>query len=147
MVEERDATQADFDLIAMQGLDDGFNLAPIELARLLQMGQNRSAKCVAYEIDGELVAVAGLMMESLLSDEAHMWLVVSHAHRRHQIAFARYSKKAQAALPYRVVTCFCDPAFAHTLRWLEWLDFRPAGDVEIMGRMFMTFLWEAPNGH
>lgn len=147
MVEELETTQADFDSIAMMGLDDGFNLAPVELARVLQLGRDKSAKCVSYFIDGELVAIAGFIVECLLDDNAHMWLVTAHAAKRHRVAFARHSKEAQAKLPYRTVSCFCDPSFAHTLRWLEWLGFSRVGEQDIAGRTFITLLREKPHGH
>jgi hypothetical protein len=95
--------------------------------------RRKSREAWAAYADGDLVAIYGLLTRTILSDEAHPWLVASGEVERPEVrrAFARRSKAEAGRLlqGFEVYSNFCDVENEAVIRWLRWLGFTFASET------------------
>jgi hypothetical protein len=75
-------------------------------------------------IDGEVVAIWGVITPNILSDDVYVWLTASKLTQLHPIVFARWSREAiktLSAYPKVHGLVLCD--FEISKKWLRWLGF------------------------
>jgi GNAT superfamily N-acetyltransferase len=97
----------------------------------LQRSLDRAAWAEAYLVAGEVAAIAGVSIGSLLGAEAIPWLVTGRPVERHKRAFLRLTRAGVARIlrQFPVLINHVHAEYAEALRWLRWLGFtieRPA---------------------
>lgn len=94
-------------------------------------------------IDGEPVAMFGVVRSGLLSNMGRPWLIGTDKIEKHQFAFLRrnkpYIRKMNEVFP--VMENYIDPDNTVAIKWLEWMNFvmeeaRPMGPFR---KMFVKF--------
>lgn len=100
----------------------------------------------AYMIDGEVAALVGLSVNSLLGGWASPWLVTGVPVDGHKKIFLRETRKGVERMraQFARLSNYVHVDYHETVRWLRWLDFKigkpqPMGPL---GAMFAEFSWE-----
>lgn len=78
-------------------------------------------------IDGEIAAVWGYRVDSVISGSISAWLLSTPQADAFPIAFARQSMQTLNAMNYRNITVNVHEDYAKAIRWLKWLGFRETG--------------------
>jgi hypothetical protein len=111
------------------------------------LSTSRALWADAWLIDGEVAAIVGLSVESLLGDEGVPWLLTGEPVERHKKLFLRETRAGVARMRGRfpVLRNFVHADYAEAVRWLAWLGFaiggsRPHGPF---GAPFRPFFWGA----
>ena len=129
------ATLAHADALSLRPGDareiEAFGLTPREaLARSLA----RSIWADAYLVDGEVAALMGMTLSTLLGGVAMPWLLTGHAVDRHRKAFLRLTRAriGQMLAEHGTLVAEVHAEYREALRWLAWLGFelgpgRPLG--------------------
>ncbi len=106
---------------------DAREIAALGLTK--EEGLQRSLDCAvwaeAYLVDGEVAAIAGVSIGSLLGGEAIPWLVTGRPVERHKSAFLRLTRAGIARMLRRfpVLINHVHVEYTEALRWLRWLGF------------------------
>ena len=74
-------------------------------------------------VDGEVAAMWGLVPQSLLSNQAYLWLLTTDLAEEHKFLLVRYSQLfIEAALKnYEKITGHCEAGNFSAKRWVRWL--------------------------
>lgn len=74
-------------------------------------------------VDGEVAAMWGLVPQSLLSNQAYLWLLTTELAEQHKFLLVRYSQMfvAQALEHYETLVGHCAAGNFSTKRWIRWL--------------------------
>lgn len=97
---------------------------------------SRSLWADAYLVDGEVAALMGLILSSLIGGIAMPWLMtgapVEH-HRREFMQLTR-TRTQEMLAEYGMLVCNVHAEYARSIRWLRWLGFeiaaaRPIGPL------------------
>jgi hypothetical protein len=85
----------------------------------------RSLWADAYLAEGEVAAIAGLCMPSLLGPIASLWLVTGKPVDRHRKEFLALTRQrvAEVRKDWPVLVDYVHADYAEALRWLHWLGF------------------------
>lgn len=111
--------------------------------------RRRSRESWAAFVDGDLVAIYGLLARTILSTEAHPWLVATDDVERSDVRrlFARRSRAETARMlqGFARYSNYCDVENEAVVRWLGWLGFTFASEtITHNGVEFIEF-WK--DGH
>ena len=100
----------------------------------------RSLWADAYLADGEVAAIAGLCLPSLLGPIASLWLVTGTPVDRHRKEFLRLTRQrvAEVRKDWPVLVDYVHADYAEALRWLQWLGFTIA-EPQPYGRLGVLF--------
>jgi|SRR5215469_1413324 len=94
-----------------------------------------TAKWIGY-VDGEVACMWGLVPQSLLSDQAYLWLITTDIAAEHKFLLVRYSQLfvERALQAYPVITGHCEAGNYAAKRWLKWLgaEFGPSDGKQIV---------------
>lgn len=108
--------------------------------------RRRSRESWAAFADGDLVAIYGLLARTLLSTEAHPWLVASTEIERPEVrrAFARMSRGEAARMlqGFGRYSNYCDVENAAVMRWLYWLGFTFASETRAHNGVEFIEFWK-----
>ena len=88
----------------------------------------------AYLIDGEIAALVGLSVDSIMGGVASPWLVTGEPVNRHKKLFLRETREGveKMRLLFPVLRNYVHAEYAETIRWLKWLGFA-IGEPKPMG--------------
>lgn len=139
MAEWRPTTREDLLAAIENGIAEPVGLSRDALELMTFTGLERSIEVRTYFIEGEMVAVMGLLADSLMGEEAHIWMVTLPAVRKHRFALIRETFRYLRTQPFRKITCLCDPGFADTQRWVRWMGFTLREQVDILGKPYDLF--------
>lgn len=96
----------------------------------------RSLWADAYLVDGEVAALMGLILSSLVGGVAMPWLMTGAPVERHRRAFLQLTRARTREMLARHGTLVCNvhADYARSIRWLRWLGFdlgaaRPIGPL------------------
>lgn len=103
-------------------------LAPEEA---LRRSLARSLWTDAYLVDGEVAAIAGLGLPSMLDRVATPWLLTGRPVDRHRRAFVRLTRLRvdEMRREWPLLRNFVHADYRQALRWLAWLGFEIAPAV------------------
>jgi GNAT superfamily N-acetyltransferase len=92
---------------------------------------SRAVWAEAYLVQGQVAAIVGVSIGSLLGEEATPWLVTGRPVDRHKRAFLRLTRAGVARMlrQFPVLINHVHAEYTEALRWLRWLGFtieRPA---------------------
>jgi hypothetical protein len=75
------------------------------------------------KVDDGIVCLWGLMLVSLLSDQAYLWLYTTELVAKHQFLFVRHSQRIMERLleQFSIIFGHVDPRAERSMRWLKWL--------------------------
>ncbi len=117
----------------------------------LRISLERALWADAYLIDGEVGAILGIGMSSLLGGHATPWLITGRPVDRCRKAFLRLTRARIEELKRRhpVLVNWVHADYAQSLRWLRWLGFtveapRPLGPA---GALFCRVSIGDPDGN
>ena len=104
----------------------------------------RSLWAETYLIDGEVAAIAGLGLSSLLGGHGVPWLLTGPACERHKRRFVLESRRQVARMLGEAAPLinYVHADYARAVRWLEWLGFTLDAPVAIEGAPFRRFIKE-----
>lgn len=94
----------------------------------------------AFEIDGNLACLAGVVAPSLLSTTGVPWMLGTTVLDKNVGTFIRNSKPyyAEVKAKYPYLVNFVDARNVKSVRWLKWLGFE-VHDAEPMGALGLPF--------
>jgi hypothetical protein len=74
-------------------------------------------------VDGEVAAIWGLVPQSLLSNQAYLWLLTTDLAIEHRFLLVRYSQMfvEQALKHYERLVGHCEAGNYSAKRWIRWL--------------------------
>lgn len=74
-------------------------------------------------VDGKLACMWGLVPQTLLSNQAYLWLITTEIAAMHKFLLVRYSQMfiEKALMVYPVITGHVTAGNFSTKRWLRWL--------------------------
>ena len=74
-------------------------------------------------VDGEVACMWGLVPQTLLSNQAYLWLITTDIALEHKFLLVRYSQLfIEGALKhYSIITGHCEAGNYSARRWLKWL--------------------------
>ena len=74
-------------------------------------------------VDGEVAAMWGLVPQSLLSNQAYLWLLTTDLAQEHKFLLVRYSQMfVESALKhYATIVGHCEAGNIPAKRWIRWL--------------------------
>jgi hypothetical protein len=107
----------------------------------------------AARIEGDLVALWGVVAESLLEHKAYVWMLGTPAIEHHGLAFARHSVRIINDLHKRfsLVEVHVIPSFRQSIRWIKWLGGRKVGqDIFVIQEKTVElarYEMRRPDGH
>jgi hypothetical protein len=94
----------------------------------------RSLSAEAYIADGEVAALTGVVMQTVLGGTAMPWLLTGRPVDRHRKAFLRLTQARthQLLAEHGVLVAQVHAEYREAIRWLDWLGFvlapaRPLG--------------------
>jgi hypothetical protein len=111
------------------------NLRDIEFRNFRVLGRDAEAMisyevatsflCYAAVVEGEVIALGGVKCDSVLSDEAYVWILCSEAVNEFPIAFIRGVLEVFALVKerFRTIWGLVSEDFARSRRWLSWMGF------------------------
>jgi hypothetical protein len=106
---------------------DRREIAALGVTKLAGLGLSlqRSLWADAYLIDGEVAAISGLALGSLLGSEATLWLLTGTPVNRHKKDFLRLTRQrlAEVRRHWPVLVNYVHADYREALRWLRWLGF------------------------
>lgn len=119
----------------------------VTMPEAFALSTSRALWADAYLIDGDVAALVGLSVDSLLSGEGVPWLLTGEPVDRHRKLFLRETRAGVARMRARfpVLRNVVHAEYAEAVRWLAWLGFaiggaRPHGPF---GAPFRPFCWRA----
>ncbi len=98
--------------------------------RMTDKDQQNLMHCLSYSnqvwvgtVDGKFVCAWGLILPSLLSENAYLWLYHTEAVNDHKFLFVRNSQRAVAEMlkTHPVIIGHVDVRNEDSVRWLKWL--------------------------
>jgi hypothetical protein len=100
----------------------------------------RAVSADTYLIDGEPVAIAGIVLPSLLSGVASPFLMTGEPVERHRKSFMEHTRVRVEGwrLHYDVLVSYVHADYARAIRWLRWLGFE-IGPVRSIGPLDAPF--------
>jgi hypothetical protein len=120
-------------------------LTPVEA---IERGLARSLWADAYVIDGEVAAIAGLVVQPMLGGVAMPWLLTGRPVDRHARAFLRLTRARTAAMraAHGTLVAEVHAEYREAVRWLGWLGFAlaPARPFGPLGAPFHHAILGAP---
>lgn len=74
-------------------------------------------------IDGKFICAWGLILPTILSTQAYLWLYTSEAIKGNEFFFVRHSQKALQAMleEFPEIVGHTNPKAESSIRWLRWL--------------------------
>ena len=100
----------------------------------------RSIQADAYLIDGEVAALMGITLTSLIGGTAAPWLMTGRPVERHRKAFMRLTRERTQRMlaEHGTLVCNVHAEYARSIRWLRWLGFEiaPARPFGPLGAAF-----------
>jgi hypothetical protein len=101
---------------------------------------SRSVWADAYMLDGEVAALMGLIMTSLIGGSPMPWLMTGRPVERFHKSFMRLTRDRTRNMlgQYGTLTCNVHADYARSIRWLEWLGFE-IGPARPLGRLGAPF--------
>jgi hypothetical protein len=104
-------------------LPDHFTMLPDSEREIMQRSMHNSYHVWIGEIDGEIVAVWGLIPPTLLSDVAYLWLFNTKHMRGHILTFIRQSWRVVDLMlrEFPTIVGHCKLENLHGQKWLRWL--------------------------
>jgi hypothetical protein len=74
-------------------------------------------------VDDEVGCMWGLAPQTILSDQAYMWLITTDIAAEHKFLLVRYSQMfvERALLSYKIITGHVEAGNTSAKRWLRWL--------------------------
>jgi hypothetical protein len=86
------------------------------------------------KVDGELACVWGVVLPTIMSDRAYLWLWTTEKIKEHPFVFVRRAQIVVAELlkEYSVVVGHTVVGARNSIRWLKWLGAKfgePDGDL------------------
>jgi hypothetical protein len=116
------------------------------VAEGLEKIRRKSRVAWAAKADGELVVIYGLYVPTILSREAHPWLLATDAVERPEVrrAFARRSRREAALLlhGFERYSNWCDVENDAVMRWLFWLGFSFASETALHNGVEFVHFWK-----
>src|SRR5689334_9960766 len=86
-------------------------------------------------VNGEVAAVWGLIPQSLLSNQAYLWLLTTDLAEAHKFLMVRYSQMfvEQALRHYEKIVGHCEAGNFGAKRWVKWLggEFGPGDGKKV----------------
>ncbi len=117
----------------------------------LRVSLGRSLWADAYIADGEVAAILGCGMSSLLGGHATPWLITGRPVDGHKKNFLRLTKARIDELrrEYPVMVNWIHAPYAESLRWAKWLGFTVEAPVPLgpFGEPFCRITMGGRNGH
>jgi len=100
----------------------------------------RSIWADAYLVDGEVAALMGVIMTSLIGGIANAWLMTGTPVERHRKTFMRLTRKRTREMlaEHGVLVCNVHADYARSIQWLRWLGFE-IGEPRPIGRLAAPF--------
>ncbi len=126
---------------------DALEVAALGLTPLQALRQSieRALWAEAYLVDGEVAAIVGLGLGSLLGGPGVPWLLTGPACERHRKTFLVESRLQLARMRARVLPLvnFVHADYGRAQRWLSWLGFTLEPPVLVCGAPFRRFILES----
>lgn len=74
-------------------------------------------------VDGKVAAMWGLVPQSILSNQAYLWLLTTDLAEQHKFLLVRYSQMfvQQALTHYEKIVGHCEAGNFAAKRWIRWL--------------------------
>ncbi len=123
---------------------DALEVAALGLTPMQALRQSleRALWAEAYLVDGEVAAIVGLSLASLLGGPGVPWLLTGPACERHRKTFLRESRRQLARMRARVLPLvnFVHADYVRAQRWLAWLGFALEPPVLLNGAPFRRFV-------
>ncbi len=113
-------------------------------AEALRLSLVRSLWAEAYVVDGEVAAIVGLGLSSMLGGHGVPWLLTGPACERHKRRFLVESRRQVERMRTTVLPLinFVHADYGRALRWLTWLGFSIEAPVPLNGVPFCRFSME-----
>jgi hypothetical protein len=112
----------------------------------LEKLRRKSREAWAAFVDGDLAVVYGLVVPTILSHEAHPWLLATDVVERPAVrrAFARRSRAEAARLMqgFDRYSNWCDVENGEAMRWLFWLGFTFASETRQHNGVEFVHFWK-----
>lgn len=110
--------------IVQQIVESGlYSSMPDDERNIMSMWLDRSAKIWFGVIKNEIVCCWGVVVPTLLSDKAYLWLKTSEKVNENKFLFVRYSQRALEEVfnNYACIIGHTKATEARSIRWLKWL--------------------------
>lgn len=120
----------------------------LDVGRVVEMSVAASEVCEAVRVDGRLVALMGVRVESVIGAEAVIWAVATEAAREYPVTFLRRCKEAvgrlMRAVPAEVYVNWVWEGNVMHLNWLHWLGAHISSEVApgALGGVYRKFYLE-----
>jgi hypothetical protein len=110
----------------------------------LRRSMARSLWAEAYVVDGEVAAIVGLALGSVLGGPGVPWLLTGPACERHRKTFLVESRRQVARMRARILPLvnFVHADYQRAQRWLAWLGFTLEPPFLLNGAPFRRFSLE-----
>ena len=74
-------------------------------------------------VDGELIAIWGLIPPTLVSNQAYLWMYATDAVKSHTFLFVRHSQRMVERMlkHYETIVGHCLADARDSIRWVKWL--------------------------
>ncbi len=90
---------------------------------MIEWCQSMSGEMWTGWVDGELVAVWGLIPPTLISNQAYLWMHATDAVKDHTFLFVRHSQRMVERMlkHYETIVGHCIAGASDSIRWVRWL--------------------------
>ncbi len=135
MIEIVPATRAHAEQIELRPGDlREIEVLGLTMAEAFDISTRRALWAHAYLIDGEVAALVGLSVDSLIGGVASPWLVTGKPVDQHKKLFLRETRDGveKMRLLFPVLRNYVHAEYTETIRWLKWLGFN-IGEPKPMG--------------